>query len=164
VSVQNHSTAARHEVKTYSVDEEQAVQELVDKYNFQPEKKYRLQRIQEVNGKNGGTLWNNKKYKPIRNIHLPRNPVKGRSIYDLHDQDDFKQYFEEEFGNLPNGLYTAMTSKGGNDGFAWLFLLRLENGNVVNWWKKSKATNPRQHSSTYYALPYYFQLREELGV
>lgn len=146
------------------MDPEQAVQDLINKYNFKPRKKYALYTITEIEGKNGGTLLNKKKYRPRRNLHLPREPVKGLSIYDLKDQDDFKHYFQKQFGKLPNGVYSAMTSKGGNNGFAWLFKLRLENGEVVNWWKKSKATNPRQNSSTYYAFPHYFNLREELGV
>jgi hypothetical protein len=145
------------------LDVEDAVQELIEKKHFYPEEKYELFKIKKIDGKNGGTLELKKKYKPIRNIHLPRSPVKGTSIYDLRDQDDFEQYFEKEFGNLPNGIYTARKNLG-NDGWTYLFRLRLENGKVVNWWKKSKATNPRQNSSTYYALPYYFQLREDLGV
>jgi len=146
------------------VKPEHAVQKLIDKYNFKPDKKYELEKITEVDGKNGGTLWNKSKYKPVRTVHLPRNPVKGTSIYDLRDKDDFKQYFENRFGDLPNGLYTTTFGQGGNNPITWLFLVRLENGKVVDWRKKSKATNTRQNSSTYYALEEYFQIREELGV
>ena len=147
------------------MEAEQAVQELVEKYNFDPSGKYRIERIEEKSGRNSGTIWKRTKYKPARHIHLPRNPVKGTSIYKLEDQDDFKRYFEDQFGNLPNGVYTATYSRGGNNGFAWLFWLRLENGKVVNWRKKSKATNKYEgYSSTYFVLPQYFRLREELGV
>jgi len=146
------------------MDIEDALQLFIDNRNFKPGKKYALYTITEIDGKNGGTLLNKQKYRPRRNLYLPRDPVKGTSIYDLKDQDDFEHYFEKQFGNLPNGVYAAMTSRGGNDGWAWLFKLRLENGEVDKWWKKSQPENTRQNSSTYYGFPYYFNLREELGV
>ena len=145
------------------MDIEDAVQQIIDKYNFTPGKKYSLYRLKDVEGKNGGTLEVPNKVH-TRTFQLERDPAYGTGLYDLEDKDDFIQYFEENYGNLPNGKYTAGTSRGGNDGMAYFFRLRLENGEVVNWWKKSIARNSRQNSSTYYVLQEYFNLREELGV
>jgi len=151
-------------VKTPQLNPETAVQELIRKHKIELGKKYKLHKVQETEAKNGGTNFKNQVYQPIRTIKLERNPVQGTGIYDLEDQDDFKRFFENNYGNLPNGIYTAMTGLGRGKGFSWFFLLRLENGKVVEWWEKSKGTNPRGHSSTYYALQYYFNKREELGV
>lgn len=146
------------------MDLEDAVQRLVDNYNFRPGRKYELQIIRDRD-KNGGTLWDRETYIPIRTIELPRNPPSGyTSIYDLRDRKDFFQYFENRFPDLPDGRYTALTSRGGNDGFAWFFLLEYRGGEVTEWWKKSKATNTRQNSSSYFALPDYFRIREDWGV
>lgn len=144
------------------MDVEDAVQELIQKHKFKPGEKYTLERIKEIDGKNGGTLEIKEKVH-TRTFQLERDPDFGTGLYDLKDEDDFKRFFEENYGNLDNGKY-LVRKKLGNDGWSYFLKLRLENGKVVNWWKKSKATNPRQNSSTYYAFPEYFNLREDLGV
>jgi hypothetical protein len=145
------------------VDIEDAVQQIIEKHNFIPGKTYNLYRLKEINGKNGGTL-EVPKTVHTRTFQLERDPNFGTGLHDLKDKDDFISYFEENYGKLPNGKYAAGTSRGGNDGMAYFFRLRLENGEVVKWWAKSKAKNTRQNSSTYYVLPDYFRIREELGV
>jgi hypothetical protein len=150
------------------VNAEEAVQKIINQYNFKPDKEdgYTLYTVTEKEGRNGGTILSKEKYQPRRTIKLPRNPPSGyTSIYDLKEKKDFFQYFENRFPNLPDGRYTAITSRGGNKGFAWLFLLEYHNGKVSNWIKKSKASNPREgYRSSYYALPKYFRLRDELDV
>jgi len=145
------------------LDIEDAVQKLIQKRNFKPGKKYTLERIHEIDGRNGGTLRNYEKIH-TRTVQLERDPHYGTGLYDLKDEDDFTQFFEENYGNMPNGRYTARTSRGGNDGMTTLFELRLENGEAVNWWKKSQPPTKYHYSSRYFAFPLYFKIREDLGV
>jgi hypothetical protein len=143
---------------------EKAVQELIKKYNFKPGKKYTLEKITTTDGRNGGTLRNYKKL-PTRTFQLTRDaPLEETGLYDLEDPDDFKTFFEKNYGTLDNGVYTVRTSRGGNDGMATFFELRLENGKVVNWWKKSKGNKDQGYSSEYHGFQHYFNKREELGV
>jgi len=143
---------------------EEAVQQIRQRDNFKPGKKYHLKKVEEKEGRNGGTLEDHEEL-PTRTFQLKRDPPLETGLYDLEDDDDFKRFFEKNYGNLDNGVYKVITSRGGNDGIATFFKLRLENGKVVKWWKKSQANNPYEgYSSTYYTFPYYFKTREDLGV
>ncbi|MFU1780272.1 hypothetical protein ACM16X_02700 [Haloarcula japonica] len=148
------------------MDADDALRKIERQYNFKPGRKYPLYKVTDKRGRNGGTVLSKEKVQPRREIQLERNPPSGyTSIYDLKDKKDFFQYFENRFPDLPDGRYTAITSRGGNKGFAWFFLLEYRNGRVTDWTKKSKATNPREgYRSSYYALPKYFRLREEMNV
>jgi hypothetical protein len=146
------------------MDAEHVVQQLINDYNFKPGKRYTLERYEDGEGNNGGTIEEYEKL-PTRTFQLKRDPPLETGLYDLEDEDDFKRFFEKNYGNLPNGKYTVRTSRGGNDGFATFFRLRLENGEVVDWWKKSQANNPREgYNSTYFAFPYYFNKRKKEDV
>jgi len=147
------------EVPTLDIDD--AIHHLEKNYNFHPGKKYKLRRIQGHPSK--PELWNTEAYRPARHIQLPEDPVIGWSIKELRNKKDFQRYFEDEFGNLPNGQYTAFTGLGRGKGFAWFFRLKLEDGQVTNWWDKSQAQN-RHYSSSYYAFQKYFNLREDWNV
>lgn len=143
---------------------EDAVQHLIKNHNFHPSRRYKLKRINVTETKTGGKLWNKKTVKPAAHIQLPRDPATGWSIYDLRSKKDFSRYFEEQFQDFPDGKYTAFAQRGGDKGFAWLFVLDYRNNQVVKWYKKSRATNTRQNSSSYYAFPDYFRIRQDWGV
>lgn len=164
------------------MDIDDAVQHLIDNYYFKPEQKYKLkirvqhdsnaaQSVKRVNpeflDKPGNsrlgrdTHWEN--YQPIQYIHLPRNPTPGyTSIYDLETKRDFFRYFEDKFSGLPDGVYSAMISKG-RKGFAWLFVLEYRDGEVV-WWKQKSNGNQYENSSSYLGFPKYFKLRDDWNV
>jgi len=148
------------------VNAEEAVQKIINQYNFRPSRKYKLETITEKETKTGGILWIYQTYKPLREIKLPRNPPSGyTSIYDLRDKEDFFQYFENRFPDLPDGRYCARTSAGGNNGMSTLFILDYSNGQVTNWIKKSNPKNKyKGYSARYYALPKYFRVRDDLNV
>jgi len=142
---------------------EQALQQIISRDNFKPGKKYTLEKFTEEEGRNGGTRRSYEKL-PTRTFQLKRDPPLKTGLYDLEDEDDFKRFFEEKYGTLPNGKYTVRTSRGGNDGFATFFELRLENGEVEEWWKKSTGNKDQGRSARYFAFPYYFKMREDLGI
>jgi hypothetical protein len=137
------------------------LREIKKRYNFWPERKYSLYEI--IEHKKDSKLWTPKKYVPERTYQLPRDPIAGWSIYDIKDQRDFFRFFEETFENLPDGRYAGRTSRGGNKGWGWFFVLRYESGRVKNWTKKSKGKEYGQ-SSSYYAFQEYINMRDELGV
>ncbi|MCU4754509.1 hypothetical protein OB919_21490 [Halobacteria archaeon AArc-curdl1] len=143
---------------------EDAVQHLIKNHNFKPGQKYKLKKIKEIETKTGGTIWNTKDVNPAAHIKLPRDPTTGWSIYDLRSKKDFSRYFEEQFQDFPDGKYAAYTQRGGDKGFGWFFVLDYRNNEVVNWYKKSKATNTREYSSSYYAFPDYFRIRQDWNV
>jgi hypothetical protein len=160
-------------------DRKQAIDKILSKlkkdYNFRPERKYRLQRRKPRNDEGSDkfqkkstheklgmdTEW--KRVRPARYLELPREPHVGKSIYEIRNKNSFTRYFENQFGDLPDGVYTALTSTGRGGDFIWLFVLQLEQGEVT-WWKKKSNGTPYRNSSTYFCFPKYFQMRDDLYV
>lgn len=139
---------------------EDVVQKLENKYNFKPSKRYDLWKLEQQSGE--PDLWDKQRVKPRKTIYLPRNPASGyTSIYDLETRRDFYNYFEQRFPDLEDGYYTAYTSRGGNNGFAFFFILRYENGQVIDKsWKKKSNGKEYGQSSSYLAFPFYFRERQ----
>jgi len=165
------------------MDVDDLIDTLKTKYNFHPSRSrrdpiskdyYYLYKLSRNEKDDGRVLIDKQKIKPSRTINLPRNPEIGPSIYDIKTRKDFNQYFENEFGDLDDGEYAVLINRGGNKGFTWLFWINLQNGKITshdNWGSKHKghkqysnATNSRQNSSTQFALEWFLDQRENLGI
>lgn len=89
-------------------------------------------------------------------------PDHRTALEDLEDNEDFQDWFEDKFGGLEDGVYTAIQNNGKGHGTSLLFLLKLEGGEVVQWKKKSNSqqTSSEGRSSQYYGFPLYFMFRQ----
>ncbi len=145
------------------IDLNDILRHLQRKYNFRPDKKYRLKEVKK--NPSNPNLWITPNYRPPRHVHLPRDPVKGWSIKDLYNKQDFFDYFQDEFGNLPDGRYAVSHPRGGNKGFRWYFIVELRDGLVTgNEWKDKSNALEYGRSSDYWMFQEYFNLRQEHGV
>lgn len=162
---------------------QQVIDKLKNKKYFHPSKKYKLFKqekydsytLQKIKSGQPNNIDNKsralkkldsgwKEYKPVRYIHLPENPSRHQTgLKELNNAEDFMEHFETKFEGLPNGVYTSLKGMGRGRGFKHLFLLKFKNGRVVrsSWRKKSNGT-PRQNSSSYYSLPYYFRMLKKI--
>lgn len=139
------------------------LEELEDKYYFQPGKSYPLYTVQDNPKAKGLKLI--KKAKPERSIRLPASRDARYSIYDMKKANDFIRYFESQFSNLSDGTYISQIPQGHGNSFSRLFQLDVADGSVVRGsWKKKSNAKSGNYSSNYFALPYYFRLREKHGV
>lgn len=81
----------------------------------------------------------------------------------METKEDFFAYFQEEFSGLDNGVYTVVKGAGYGNGFIHFFMLEFKDGEVVEWRKTSTGLKYR-NESTYYALPYFFAIRDKNNV
>lgn len=161
---------------------EYAIARLKSRYHFHPGKKYNLlvRKPHDVPGDHPeysddpgqGLLKRNEHWErvtPLRKIKFPRekDTARGRmSIDELRNSEMFKQWFQERFPDLPDGVYGAVQRAGKGNGYSTLFLLEYRNGKVAKFQKKSKSQRGSGvgENSEYFALPWYFHIQKRVGV
>lgn len=105
---------------------------------------------------------------PLRKLKFPRRKHASRKQLALEDmtEDKFKAWFEDNFSDLPDGVYGAVKRVGKAQGYATLFVLELSGGKVSKFQKKSRSQHGKGEgeASRYFAFPWYFDKRSTLNI